>query len=59
LHDEGKSIMNDDRCYPDMLKVYARERGKRISLLWFRAKIRLLFYAWLPIRFKILLRRLV
>jgi glycosyltransferase involved in cell wall biosynthesis len=59
LHDEGKSIMNDDLCYPDMLKVYARERGKRISLLWFRAKIRLLFYAWLPIRFKIFLRRLV
>jgi glycosyltransferase involved in cell wall biosynthesis len=59
LHDEGKSIMNDDRCYPDMLKVYSRERGNRISLLWFRAKIRRVFYAWLPLRFRIFLRKLV
>lgn len=59
LHDEGKSVKNDDRCYPDMLKVYERERGKGISWMWLRAKVRRAIYAWLPVRFRLFLRRLV
>jgi glycosyltransferase involved in cell wall biosynthesis len=59
LHDEGKSILNDDRCYPDMLKVYARERGGGLSWLYFRAKIRHLAYAWLPLRLKIFLQKMI
>jgi glycosyltransferase involved in cell wall biosynthesis len=59
LHDEGKSVKNDDRCYPDMLKVYERERGKGLSWMWLRAKVRRLTYAWLPVRFRLFLRRLV
>lgn len=56
LHKEGKSVLNDDRCYPDMLKVYARERGGGLSWLYLRAIIRRLTYAWLPLRMRIFLR---
>jgi glycosyltransferase involved in cell wall biosynthesis len=58
LHSEGKSVRFDDRCYPDMLKVYQRERGRRLSWLWMRAAIRRWFYAWLPLRLRLFLRRI-
>jgi len=58
LHSEGKSVRFDDRCYPDMLKVYQRETGRRLSWLWLRAKIRRAFYAWLPLRLRLFLRRI-
>jgi hypothetical protein len=58
LHSEGKSVRFDDRCYPDMLKVYQRERGHRLSWLWLRANVRRLFYAWLPLRLRLFLRRI-
>lgn len=57
LHREGKSVRFDDRCYPDMLRVYQRERGHRLSWLWLRAKVRRLLYAWLPLRVRLFLRR--
>ncbi len=57
LHHEGKSVRFDDRCYPDMLRVYQRERGHRLSWLWLRAKVRRIFYAWLPLRLRLFLRR--
>lgn len=57
LHVEGKSVRFDDRCYPEMLQVYRREKGHRLSLLWLRAKLRRLFYAWLPLRLRLFLRR--
>jgi glycosyltransferase involved in cell wall biosynthesis len=59
LHSEGKSVRFDDRCYPDMLKVYQRECGHRLSWLWLRAKVRRLFYAWLPLRLRLFLRRII
>ena len=59
LHDEGKSVRNDDLCYPDMLKVHERETGHRLSLLWLRAQVRRLTYAWLPLRLRLTLRRLL
>jgi glycosyltransferase involved in cell wall biosynthesis len=58
LHGTGKSILNDDRCYPDMLKVYERERGKGLSLLFLRATVRRVAYAWLPLRWRISLRKM-
>jgi glycosyltransferase involved in cell wall biosynthesis len=58
LHSEGKSVRFDDRCYPDMLKVYQRERGHTLSWLWLRAKVRRVFYAWLPLRQRLFLRRI-
>jgi glycosyltransferase involved in cell wall biosynthesis len=57
LHEAGKSILNDDRCYPDMLKVYERERGGGLSWLLLRAIIRRITYAWLPMRLRIFLRK--
>jgi glycosyltransferase involved in cell wall biosynthesis len=31
LHSEAKTISDDDRCWPEMLKVHYREGGNRIS----------------------------
>ncbi len=57
LHGEGKSIVMDDRCYPEMIRVYQREGGGRISLLSLRWFLRRLTYAWLPIRLRVRLRQ--
>jgi hypothetical protein len=59
LHGDGKSIANDDRCYPDMLKVLQREGGSRFSRLGLKAALRPLVYAWLPLRLRLWLRRRV
>lgn len=57
LHGEGKTIVSDDRCYPEMLRVYQREKGNRLSLLAIRAFIRPLIFSWLPLRLRLWLRR--
>jgi len=59
LHGEGKSVRNDDRCYPDMIRVFQRETGRRFSWLWLKARLRPLVYAWLPLRFRLYLRRIL
>lgn len=60
MHDLGKSVVNDDRCYPDMIRVADRELGRSpISALRVRAVARKLFYAWLPWRVRAWLRRAV
>jgi len=58
LHGEGKSIIMDDRCYPEMIQVYQREGGGLISVLALRWLMRRLFYAWLPIRWRVRLRQI-
>jgi glycosyltransferase involved in cell wall biosynthesis len=57
LHGEGKSIRFDERCYPDMLQVYQREVGHRISWLRLKATLRPWLYAWLPLRLRVAIRR--
>jgi glycosyltransferase involved in cell wall biosynthesis len=57
LHGEGKSVLSDDRCYPEMLRVYRRERGNKLSSLVIKAFIRPLVFAWLPLRLRLWLRR--
>jgi len=57
LHGQGKSVTLDDRCYPEMIRVYRREGGGRISLLALRWLLRRIFYAWLPIGIRVKLRR--
>ena len=59
MHNSGKSVVNDDRCYPDMLRVRERELGKGVSWLSVRAVTRRLFYAWLPWRLRLWLRKAV
>jgi glycosyltransferase involved in cell wall biosynthesis len=57
MHQEGKSVVNDSQCYPDMLRVYQREVGHKISLLLLRSIVRRLLYAWMPWKFRVWLRK--
>jgi glycosyltransferase involved in cell wall biosynthesis len=57
LHGEGKSIVDDDRCYPEMIRVYRREGGGLLSWLAIRYYIRKALFSWLPLRTRLWLRR--
>ena len=57
MHDAGKSVKNDEICYQDMQRVFERETGRAFSRLRLRWLARRLFYAWLPWRFKLWLRK--
>ena len=59
IHGEGKTIINDDRCYPDMLRVLEREGGGWLSILRLRMYARKAMYSWLPWKFRLRLRRLL
>ena len=34
LHADAKTVAEDDRCWPDMLKIHRRDGGSRFSLLY-------------------------
>jgi hypothetical protein len=57
LHEAGKSVVNDDRCYPDMMRVAERETGRPQTLLKARYWVRKNFYARLPWRLRVWLRK--
>ena len=57
LHGGGKTLVSDDRCYPEMLRVHQREGGAWLSRLRLKAYVRPLIYTWLPLRFRLWLRR--
>ena len=59
LHESGKSVVSDDRCWPEMLRVHYRDGGSWLSPLVFKARLRPLVYAWLPINLKVRLRQLI
>jgi glycosyltransferase involved in cell wall biosynthesis len=59
IHEAGKTIVNDDRCYPDMLRVLEREGGSWLSWLRLRMIARKLFYSWMPWKFRLRLRRIL
>jgi glycosyltransferase involved in cell wall biosynthesis len=59
LHGSGKSVVADNRCWPEMLRVHYRDRGNWFSWLVFKAKLRPLLYAWMPLRLKVWLRRVL
>lgn len=59
LHGSGKSVIADSRCWPEMLRVHFRDGGSRFSRLYLKAKIRPLIYAWLPLRMRLWLRRML
>lgn len=59
LHEQGKSVMNDDRFYPEMLRVHQREGGGWFSRLRLRYFVRRTFYARLPLEVRIWLRNLI
>jgi hypothetical protein len=57
LHGGGKSVVADERCWPEMLRVHQREGGSWFSWLFFKAKIRPLVYAWMPLKLRLWLRQ--
>lgn len=57
LHEGGKSLTMDDRCYPEMIRVCQREAGGYPSLLKLRWFFRRVFYSWLPINWRVRLRQ--
>jgi len=57
LHSHGKTVLSDDRCWPEMLRVHYREGGSPLSMLVLKAKIRPWLYAWLPLRLRLWIRR--
>jgi glycosyltransferase involved in cell wall biosynthesis len=59
LHASGKSVVADERCWPEMLRVHYREGGSWLSWLVFKAKIRPLVYSWLPLRLRLWVRRVL
>jgi glycosyltransferase involved in cell wall biosynthesis len=59
LHDSGKSVVSDDRCWPEMLRVHYRDGGSPFSRLALKARLRPLLYAWLPLRLRVFLRRML
>jgi glycosyltransferase involved in cell wall biosynthesis len=59
LHEAGKTVYLDDRCYPDMIRVARREGRSSFSWLSIRWYLRRLTYAWLPIRIRVKLRQLI
>lgn len=59
LHGEGKSETLDNRCYPEMIQVYRREGGGRISWLAVRWFFRRILYAWLPLPLRLRLRQIL
>jgi glycosyltransferase involved in cell wall biosynthesis len=59
IHNEGKTIVNDDRCYPDMLRVLEREGGGWLSWLRLRMITRKVLYAWMPWKFRLRLRKIL
>jgi glycosyltransferase involved in cell wall biosynthesis len=59
LHGETKTLASDDRCYPEMLRVYRREGGGFFSVLAFKAVARKLLFARLPLKARLRLRRLL
>lgn len=59
LHEAGKSVVNDDRCYPDMIRVVERETGNKFTSLHLRYWVRKTIYARLPLRFRVWLRKAV
>jgi glycosyltransferase involved in cell wall biosynthesis len=59
LHGGGKTSSSDDRCWPEMVRVHRREGGGWFSWLVFKAKIRPLVYGWLPMSWRIRIRKLL
>ncbi len=46
IHDAGKTLSHDDRCWPEMLRVHYRDGGGNLSLLVAKYHIRKLIAPW-------------
>jgi len=59
LHQSGKSVIADDRCWPEMLRVHYREGGSWFAPIVFKGKLRPLVYGWLPMKLRVWLREVL
>ena len=59
LHQSGKSVISDERCWPEMVRVHYREGGSWLSPLVFKARFRPIVYSWLPLRLRVWFRRML
>jgi glycosyltransferase involved in cell wall biosynthesis len=57
LHQAGKTQVSDDRCYPEMIRAARRLTGHPPLALMCRWSLRRIFYAWLPQRVRLWLRK--
>ncbi len=46
IHGSGKTTISDDRCWPEMRKVYQREGGRYISVFMGKYYLRTIFGKW-------------
>lgn len=46
MHTSGKSIIDDDFCWPEMLRVHYRDGGRKLSILVMKYYIRKLIAPW-------------
>ena len=56
LHTSGKSILADDRCWPEMMRVHYRDGGSFFSVIVAKYYIRKLMSPWLNWRRRKILR---
>lgn len=59
LHQTGKTSISDDRCWPEMLRVYRREGGSWFSSMGLKAVLRPYVFAWLPLSLRLWIRKLL
>lgn len=59
LHQSGKTSLSDDRCWPEMMRVVQREGGSWFSMMGLKAVLRPYLFAWLPLRLRLWIRRLL
>jgi len=59
LHQTGKTITSDDRCWPEMLRVHFRDGGSWLSVIVLKAKVRQLFYDKLSLKLRLFIRKVV
>jgi glycosyltransferase involved in cell wall biosynthesis len=57
LHQSGKSVVSDERCWPEMLRVHYRDGGTWFSWLVLMARLRSHVYGRLPLGARLALRR--
>jgi len=57
LHGGGKTIVSDDRCWPEMLRVHRRDGGTAFSVIYTRYLLRKLFAPLITLRRRRLFER--
>jgi glycosyltransferase involved in cell wall biosynthesis len=50
LHQTGKTVISDERCWPEMLRVHYREGGSWLAWIVIKAKVRPWIYSWIPLK---------